>query len=143
MHTCKKAQLDQAMHDLSDHGLDMWKHAARSAHRTHDLRKLLQLANSQGLQQLNAAQRLDQSLAISFARGHNCVEGVGIQLKQNTCNTASLAFLQPWVGVCLAQSRAVACSCDNTYLCSRAYGCESTHAIELLKKGNGMSECPP
>jgi len=53
------------------------------------------LANSQGLQQLNAAQRLDQSLAISFARGHNCLEGVGIQLKQNACNSAGSAVLKP------------------------------------------------
>ncbi len=95
MHTCKKAQLGQAMHDSSDSGLDMWMHAARNAHRTHNLRQLLQLANSQGLQQLNAAQRLDQSLAISFARGHNCLEGVGIQLKQNACNSAGSAFLKP------------------------------------------------
>ncbi len=83
------------MHDSSNSGLDMWIHAARRAHRTHDLRKLLQLANSQGLQQLNAAQRLDQSLAISFARGHNCLEGVGIQLKQNACNSADSALLKP------------------------------------------------
>jgi len=118
-------------------------HAGRSAHRTHDLRKLLQLANSQSLQQLNAAQRLDQSLAIPFARGHNCLEGVSIQLKQNACNSAGWAFLKPWIGVLLAQSRT-----DATclwlwqhfwlYLCSRAFGCESTHILWLLKNGDGM-----
>ena len=53
----------------------------------HDLCKLLQLANCQGLQQLNAAKRLDQGFAVTLTGRHNCFEGVGIQLEQNACRS--------------------------------------------------------
>ena len=54
--------------------------------------KLLQLGHSQGLQQLNAAQCLDQRLSASFAGSNHCFEGVGIQLKQDACSIAG------WLG---------------------------------------------
>ena len=40
--------------------------------------KLFQLANGQGLQQLDASQGLDQRLSTSFAGSHHCCERVGI-----------------------------------------------------------------
>ena len=55
----------------------------------HDLCKLLQLANCQGLQQLNAAECFDQGFAVTLAGRHNCFEGVGIQLEQNACSSCA------------------------------------------------------
>ena len=62
------------------------------AYRAHDVCKLFQLAHSQGLQQLNAAQRLDQRLSALFAGSNHCCEGVGVQLKKDACSVAG------WLG---------------------------------------------
>ena len=56
------------------------------AYRDHNLGKLLKLANTEGLQQADAAQGLDEGFTVCSTGCHYRSEGVGIELEQHTCS---------------------------------------------------------
>lgn len=56
------------------------------AYRDHNLGKLLKLANTEGLQQADAAQGLDEGFTVCSTRCHYRSEGIGIELEQHTCS---------------------------------------------------------